>query len=91
MERNHNNDKSHRGALGWLGIAAYVVLWDTTQPESLTGAFHRGMENRAGRPFVLAGLGITALHLLDLIPHSPRELDPFYIAARTFVKPPEVI
>ena len=64
------------GGIGWLGIATGVVAWDIMAPESLTHAFHRGMENPRTRPLVLGALAITAAHLLEVI---PRQYDPFYI------------
>jgi hypothetical protein len=77
MERPHNErNATHAGTIGWLGIAAYVVWFDTTQSESLSHAYSRGLENSRSRPFVLAGLGVTALHLLRLIPPA---VDPFYL------------
>lgn len=78
-ERTHN--ESHVGSLGWLALGAGVVLWDATAEESLTHAFGRGMENAISRHAVLAALGVTVAHLLDLIPHS---LDPFYRIADYF-------
>lgn len=78
-ERTHN--ESHVGSLGWLALGAGVVLWDATAEESLTHAFGRGMENAVSRPAVLVALGVTAAHLLDLLPHA---LDPFYRIAEYF-------
>lgn len=81
MEQHNERNSTHVGNLGWLGIAAFVALFDATQSESLTHAFQRGVEDSRSRPFVLAALGVTVLHLLDVIPHDS---DPFYIVARRF-------
>jgi hypothetical protein len=79
MERPRND--THVGSLGWAGIAGFVLWFDTTRSESLSHAFKRGLENERSRPLMYAALGITALHLLDKIPHAPIELDPFYAAS----------
>jgi hypothetical protein len=66
----------NEGKWGWLAIGAFVVAWDTLSPDSLTGAFRRGIHNPNLRPYIVAGLGITTLHLLDAL---PEQVDPFYI------------
>jgi len=68
-----------QGTLFWAGLAAYVALCDVFGKETLTSAFARGVENPRTRPFVIGALGVTALHLLDAIPHEPIELDPFFM------------
>lgn len=75
MERN----EGHSGTYGWAAIGLFVLAFDYLSEESLTHAFHRGIENPRSRAFVLGTLAVTSLHLLDLIPHSPVELDPFYL------------
>lgn len=64
------------GVIGWGLVAGTVFVADRYLPESMTHAFHRGMENPVSRPFVLGALAVTAAHLLDVI---PRQYDPFYL------------
>lgn len=64
------------GTLGWAALAAGVAAWDLLAPETLTAAFKRGTENVHTRPFVVGALGVTALHLLGVL---PRQIDPFYL------------
>lgn len=71
--------KSKVGSIGWLGIAAGVLAFDVLAEESLSSAFSRGTENPRTRPFVLGALGITALHLLDVLPPA---IDPIDTAVR---------
>lgn len=65
---------SRRGEVGWIGLAAFVIAWDMFAGETMSSAFRRGLENERTRPFVLGGLGITALHLLNALPEP---YDPF--------------
>lgn len=73
MERQRN--ETHAGSIGWLAIAGFVAVFDLLSSESLSHAFTRGMQNEYSRPLVLGGMAVTALHLLDVIPH---QYDPFY-------------
>jgi hypothetical protein len=73
-ERTHNETKS--GTVGWLAIGAFVVAWDLLAEESLTHAAERGLANPHTRPAVIAGIGITACHLLHII---PKHLDPYHL------------
>lgn len=67
-------NREHIGTLGWGLVAGGVLAWDMIATETLSNAFHRGLENEKTRPFVVAGLGITACHLMGVI---PPKLDPF--------------
>jgi hypothetical protein len=58
-------------------VGAGIVAWDLLAPETLSSAFRRGAENERTRPYVLAALGVTALHLLGAL---PRQVDPFALA-----------
>lgn len=53
-----------RGTLGWIGLVAYVSLWDSLASETLSRALWRGLENPKSRPVVLfCWLWLTS-HLL---------------------------
>jgi hypothetical protein len=69
----HNQTKT--GTRGWLAIVAFVVAFDRFNEESLTHAAKRGMEHPVSRPFVAVAIGITALHLTNII---PEQYDPYY-------------
>ena len=58
------------GLLGWIGLAAYILVWDLTAPETLTSTAQR---NRLATAIVGA---VVLAHLLDLLPPS---IDPFYL------------
>jgi hypothetical protein len=73
MRRTHN--ETTNGTYGWLALGAFVLAWDLLAEETLTHAAKRGLENQHTRPIVAAGIGITALHLLQVI---PEHLDPFH-------------
>lgn len=60
-------ERSKIGSVGWLGLAASVVIFDVLAEETLSSAFSRGTENPRSRPFVIGALGITALHLMDAL------------------------
>lgn len=70
MERS----ESHVGTLGWVGLAAGVVLFDRYAPETLSHAVDRALERPVGRYAAIGAVAITAAHLLNLIPEN---YDPF--------------
>lgn len=53
-----------RGEYGWAGLAAYVFIWDTFAPESLSRALWRGLEHPTSRPLVVACWMWVSSHLL---------------------------
>jgi hypothetical protein len=67
--------ESRIGRLGWLGLAAGIVIFDLKSPDSLSASAHRGLEHPIGKYLIPAAIGATALHLLNLV---PREYDIFY-------------
>jgi hypothetical protein len=72
------NHESKAGTWWWVGLATSVVAWDLLAPETISHAFHRGVENPRTRALVLGGLALTAAHLVgDIIPEN---IDPFHIA-----------
>lgn len=67
-------ERGRSGTLGWAAIGAAVLAWDVLAPETLTSAFRRGAENGHTRPLVIGALGVSAAHLMGLI---PERADPF--------------
>jgi hypothetical protein len=65
------------GSYGWMAIGAFVVGWDVLANETLSHAAKRGLENNYTAPLVAAAIGVTALHLLDVL---PEQIDPFTMA-----------
>lgn len=51
------------GKLGWVILAAFVVLWDNLARETLSDAFWRGLLGRRSRFFVIALWAIVTSHL----------------------------
>ena len=76
-------ERSKAGTAGWVGLGIYVAAWDILAPETLTSAFKRGREHKAASPLVVGALGVTALHLMGVL---PEKIDPFYAV---FEKPKE--
>ena len=67
-------NETRLGTVGWMAVGATVLAAEVLLEESLTHAFRRGLDNPRYKPFLLAGMGITALHLTDLL---PKPIDPF--------------
>ena len=79
MERNKYNPDAKGSGIGWLALGVAVTAYDVLAKETLSNGFRRGLENdnplvKAG---VYAGLGITALHLLDITPERIDPIDNF--------------
>ena len=76
MERYQYGERNQTrtGTLGWVGVGAAVLAAEIICEESLTHAFRRGLDSNRYRPFLLGGMAITSLHLLDLLPSS---VDPY--------------
>lgn len=80
MERyRYEDDQSNVGVIGWMALGAGVLAWDLYASESLTHAFRRGLDSSRYRPILLAGMAVTALHLLDKLPPAG---DPFVLAEK---------
>lgn len=65
--------------LGWAGLAAYVLGYDTwalaTGHDTLSAVFHRSLSHSQLRWPVVAACAVTVLHLFDRL---PRKVDPFH-------------
>lgn len=68
---------------GWvglgLGIAAYDYLAIRDGKETLSHAFHRGMESPGWKFMCIGAIGATALHLSKTM---PRSMDVYYAFGR---------
>lgn len=62
------------GGAGWLVIAALVVAWDITAPETLSAAFRRARSGPIGSTVVVVGWAYLTGHLFHVI---PERADPF--------------
>lgn len=51
------------GAYGWLGLAAYVALWDWLASETLTRAWWNAVEHPRRRWLIIAVWGWVTAHL----------------------------
>lgn len=69
----------HNAVYGWvglgLGVAAYDTLAIRDNRETLSHAFHRGMEHPTWKYMCIGLLGAVALHLTKTL---PRKYDLFY-------------
>lgn len=65
--------------LAWAGLAAGVAIYEACAPEGelMTNQAHRWIEseNRIVSAATIGAIGITALHLLDILPPSA---DPYH-------------
>ncbi len=63
----------------WIGLGAYVAAWDILAPrgETLSEGVDRALEHPTLRYVALAGIGITAAHLCNVL---PERYDPFHRA-----------
>lgn len=65
--------KIRAGTVGWVGLTAYVAVWDAYAPETLSGAFGRAVLHPKARWPVVALWGLTTAHLFGVL---PRRYDP---------------
>lgn len=56
------------GTWGWIGLTAYVTLWDSFANETLSGAFKRAVLHPRARWPVIAAWGVTTAHLFKVLP-----------------------
>lgn len=68
-------------AVGWLGLAAYVVAWDYAMSGWEGSSLTHGFQHARCRPALVVLWGITTLHLFGLL---PKNVDPFIWAGQTF-------
>lgn len=71
--------KRRPGGWGWIGLAAYVGIWDAFAGETLSGAFGRAVEHPVKRWLVTLGVALTVAHLYKTLPDSA---DPFHHIGR---------
>lgn len=64
---------------GWIGLGLGIAAFELACPagETLSEGVDRALEHPTLRYAAVAGIGITAAHLLNLI---PQEYDPFHHA-----------
>lgn len=71
--------KPRSSEMAWAGLAAGVAVYEALAPEGelMTNQAHRWIEsdNRAVRAATIGTIGITALHLLDIL---PPKVDPYH-------------
>ena len=76
---DHRPNRSNSANYGWAAIGTGVLAWDVLAPETLSEGVDRALEKR--RFLTSAAIGITAAHLLNLLPES---IDPIHqLAKRT--------
>ena len=51
------------GTYGWLGLAAYITLWDWLAPETLSRAWWKAVEHPRNRWLIVALWGWITAHL----------------------------
>lgn len=71
-------ERPRASTVGWAGIAASVIAYDVavSRDEQLTTRCHEALDGPHKR-LVQAGIVVTALHLLRLLPET---VDPFHYA-----------
>ena len=77
IARNDHYPDRRGAGLGWAAIGTFVVGYDLLADETLTNGFARAAnhENPALRVAAVAGLGIVAAHLMDVIPDKYDPID----------------
>lgn len=71
-------------ALGWLGLAGYVIAWNRTQARTLSSGCHAALTKPLTAVPTLLAIGTTAAHLLNVIPH---QVDPFHLVGKLRRRP----
>lgn len=79
-------ERLDEGVAKWATLGLCIGALEFFGDESLTHAFDRAMQHDKMKYVALGGLALTGAHLLDLIPHKPIELDPYYLVARAISK-----
>lgn len=64
---------------GWIGLAAYVVVWDLLAEETLSHGFEDALKHPLKRWQLVLAWGFITAHLFCLI---PRRYDPLRGLAR---------
>lgn len=72
-------DKLRPSTKAWLGLGAYVALYDIFAPqgETLSEGMDRALEHNKCRYIALGGIAVTAAHLANVI---PQKYDPLHHA-----------
>ena len=58
-------------AIGWIGLAAYVVAWDRHASVTLSRGWGHAMEHPIAGPAIILAWGLTTAHLFG---RRPRDL-----------------
>lgn len=68
-------------AKAWLGLGAYVALYDVCAPkgETLSEGIDRMLEHDKCKYIALGGIAITAAHLANVLPNR---IDPLHNSLR---------
>ena len=74
------------GGAGWLVIAALVVVWDVTAPETLSAAFSRARSGPIGSTVVVMGWAFVTGHLFHVIPERADPIAALCATGRQAVK-----
>lgn len=53
----------HPSAIGWIGLAVYVSLWDLYAPETLSRGFHTASRHPRLRPLTFLAWAALTAHL----------------------------
>lgn len=56
------------GAVGWVVMAIYILIWDIMSKETLSSAFYRALESPLHRWWVIFIWVVITLHLFKLVP-----------------------
>lgn len=58
------------GGAGWAILAAVVLAWDASAPETMSAAFARATSTPAGRAMLVLGWGALTAHLFSALPED---------------------
>lgn len=71
-----------KGNTGWIGLLIYILIWDLTASETLTGAFHTALRDPKKRWIPITIFIVVTAHLFRPYDRLPKRLDPIYRIGR---------
>lgn len=71
------------GNIAWGVMGAGILAFEVLSEDKLSNSVDRALEKPYVRHLTLAAIGLTALHLVNLLDDYPK-LDPYYWLAKVY-------